>query len=108
MQRSVRVDRAHRVPELEDERQVPVALEDLERLGVVDAARRAERPALEARIGGRARFEVALLLLERRRQIRNLVALDDAGAGGRILAGGMRLEVEVRRAGRLPDAGEIR
>ncbi len=50
MQRAVRVDRAHRVAELKHERQVAVALEDLERLGVVDAARRAERPALEARV----------------------------------------------------------
>src|SRR5690242_17482181 len=95
MQRAVRVDRSYGVAELEHERQVAIALEDLERLGVVDAARRAERPALKARIRSRARFKVALLLLERRREIGNLVALDDAWARWRVLASGMRLEVEV-------------
>src|SRR4051812_34258923 len=108
MQRSVRVDRANGVPELEHERQVAIPLEDLERLGVVDAARCAERPALQTRIRARSGVEVALLLLEGGRQIRDLVAFDDALTGRRILAGRMRLEIEVRGARGLPDAGEIR
>ncbi len=52
--------------------------------------------------------KLLLLLLERRGQIGDLVAFDDARARRRILAGRVRLEVEVRGAGGLPDAGEIR
>ena len=108
MQRAVGMYGSHRIAELEEYRQVLGTLKDLKRLGVVDAARCTERPALEPRIVLGAAVEVFLLLLERLRRIGNHVPLDDAGARRRILPAGMRFEVVVRRAGGLPDAGEIR
>ncbi len=94
--RAVGVDRPDRMAELEHDRQVARTLEDLERLRVVDPARRAEREALRARIGGRAGREVLLPLLERPRLVGDRLPFDDAGARRRVLARLMRLEVEVR------------
>ncbi len=107
MQRAVGVNGAHRVAELVNDREIAVPLQHLERLGIVDAARHAKRPALQARVVRGARVEVLLAGLERGGQIRNRAAFDDARTRRRIPPRPVRLEVVIRGAGGLPDAGEI-
>jgi hypothetical protein len=55
----------HRLAELEHDGEIAGALQDFERLGIVDAARRAQRPAFQSRIVGGASREVLFLLRER-------------------------------------------
>src|SRR3712207_5576828 len=107
MRRAVGVDRAHRMPELVDERQVAGTLEDLKGLTGVGAAQRPEGEALVPRVGGGARGEVPALRVEAGGRVRDGAALDDAEAWRRILPRAVRLDVEAGAAQGLPDAGEV-
>src|SRR5882757_10797593 len=96
------------MPEFKYHRQILAALKDLERLGVVDAARRTQRPTFQTGIVLSPGREVFLFLLEGRGKVGDDVARHDAGARRRILTRRMRLKIEVGGTGRLPDSGDIR
>src|SRR5690606_4866225 len=84
------------------------ALQDLEGLRVVDAARRAEREALRRRVERVACGEVAFALCECFFRVRNRAAFDDAGAWRCVGTRSVCFEAVVGCAQRLPDSGEIR
>src|SRR5688572_16579388 len=84
-------------------------LEDLKRERHVGDAGHAGQEALEDRIRGVAARVVGFLLFQRRGQVGDLVAVDDALTRGHTFFSGMILDVEPRAVvHHLPEAGEIR
>ena len=91
-------------------------MDDLKRMREIRRARHARYEAADLRILGHPVLEVLLLLLERPRLVRDLVADDHARPGGHGtdraqvgVAGARRmvLDVPVRRTDRLPDPVQV-
>ena len=101
------MDLAHRVHILVEHADLRGSLEDLEWERQVHDPRHARQKTLEQRIGGGAVGGVLLLAGERVRQVRQLVAVDHAPAGGNLLGRRVILDVEVRRVHRLPEPREV-
>ena len=107
MWRAVREDVADGVHVLVQDSQLVRLLDDLERKRHVHDARHARQVTLGFRVQRGALFVVLLLLCQRPRLIRDLVAFDHALPAGHPLLGRMILNVPCRRVHDLPDPRQV-
>ena len=104
---TVQVDVADRVHVLVQDRDLVALLDDLERVRHVGDARHARHVALRLGIVRQALPEILLAQRERRRQVRNLPALDDPLPSGHAELRRMIFDVPDGGIERLPDALQI-
>ncbi len=110
------MDRPIRFREPIDHHHLPVTLDDLERMGQIRGARDARQEALDLWVVREPVLEVCLLLLERPRLIRDLVADNhalprwdrtDRAHVGETGAGRVVLQIPMGGADRLPDTVQV-